>query len=82
MTISVKDAAIVVTSTTTPATRCSLLLTSPLMRETTEVTPDSNSKPDGESNAAAGKQPLQTSVWLDINAYITLELVNNTQLKC
>lgn len=33
VTMSIKDAAIVVTSTSAPATRCSLMLTSPLMRQ-------------------------------------------------
>lgn len=43
MTMSYKDAAVVVTSTATPATRCSLMLTSPLMRQ----------DPNAEAPAAA-----------------------------
>ena len=44
-----------VTSTTTPTTRCSLLLTSPLMRENPD-TAESKS-PAAEGEAAAAAQP-------------------------
>ena len=46
MTMSTKDAAIVVTGTSTPATRCSLMLTSPLMRQ------DPNAEASADGTAA------------------------------
>ena len=57
------DAALVVTSNTTSATRCSLLLTSPLMRENPDTAESKSPAAEGEAAAAAQPGILLYIIW-------------------